>query len=455
MITQTDWRQLHESTPGLPTGSHVTVIVPAHCRQEMLDHCLTALVHQDLDHSAFDVVVIDHRSPVPLSLPDVALDVTLHRLDEGYGPGAARAFGADRAKGDVLVFIDVDILAYPSMLREYATLPANQPSVLTLGFRDFVDPDKTDAESIRGAITSGDLESFAASRLAPEGQEWIDNYVAKHDHASSWRDDLWVIVVGAGIGLSRRLYELSGGFRDFDVHGVEDTEFGWRAYQAGAVIAPNPEARGVHLGLRSISRDRESINRQRAGHMANLIPHPRYRVMQSGQLWEVPRVLAQVPVDGDVAADALIATCQDLLGGRDPDLRVELVVGENVVLSSEVVSWLAADPRVSFVSAPARIPQGVPYVLRALPGVRLGRQSVPKIIRELASGAGLACVVAGSDSVSLELFRTSALVGAQFFSDLAPREAMRQGYGEVWLAGSKVEVSHPAPQATELASPQR
>lgn len=451
MIRQNDWSQLSRSASDVSTDVLVSVIIPAHCTQEMLDLCIAALQEQTLRSDQLEVIVVDHRSQPPLQLPaglPQAPRFFLHRLDTGSGPGAARAYGATQASGEVFVFIDVDILSSSDMVRQYARMPSHDPSVVSLGFREFLNPDEADTNDVLQAIRDHALLDYASNRPAVEGQEWIDAFLSRADGGLMWRDDLWVVVVGAGLGVSRYLYNLAGGFRDFPVHGIEDTEFGWRLFQAGAVIAPNRDAIGVHWGLRSISIARAEIMRLREGFLSNLIAHNRHRVPALGRSWAVSKLLAQVVCRPESTAEELVRTCHDLLRSSEDDVVIEVFGAQELRDRALAHSWLDSEPRVIFSDAPAAgVPESVPFVLRTFAGLRYSEGTLTAMIRELDdSKAGLLCAVAGSDAVSAELWRTRVLARALFFPGNSRnlREAMRATADEKWVPGDRVGLSYVA-----------
>lgn len=448
-IYQNDWAALAGDAEQVAAGTEVSVIIPAHCDQQMLDLCLAALGSQTLPFADFEVIVVDHKSEPALHLPPdlpTGFRVTLGRLDTGDGPGAARAYGATVASGNVFVFIDVDILSSADMIRQYARMPSHDASVVTLGFRQFLDPDGVSPDGVRAAIAEHALMDFVAQRPATEGQEWIDAFLSRSDDGLAWRDDLWLVVVGAGIGVSRKLYTLAGGFRDFPVHGVEDTEFGWRLFQAGGVIAPNRDAVGVHWGLRSISLNRAEIMRRREGFLANLIAHNRYRVPHMRRAWSVPKLLVQVLCKPGSSAEDLVQTCHDLLLSSEHDVLIE-VTGEQNLLDRDLAhSWLDSESRIHFSGTDGvGVPESIPYVLRVSAGVRFEEKSVSKMFRELDQNhKGLLCVVAAVDAVTAELWRTTALARASFFAPDGGkfRDAVRSTTEEAWLPGDRIGVGY-------------
>ena len=100
----------------------VSVVIPAYGRTDLLRKCLQSLFRQDLDPSAYEVLVVD-------SSPDgnnVALVASLAAeapcevrclTKKAEGPGPSRNLGFRSAGGEFIAFIDSDCEATPSWLR--------------------------------------------------------------------------------------------------------------------------------------------------------------------------------------------------------------------------------------------------------------------------------------------------------------------------------------------------
>ncbi|PZX20344.1 cellulose synthase/poly-beta-1,6-N-acetylglucosamine synthase-like glycosyltransferase [Breznakibacter xylanolyticus] len=94
-----------------------SLIVPVYNRPHEVDELLASLAQQTLTH--FEVVVIEDGSTFPC---DEVVNHYAHRLECLYarqlntGPGPARNHGARLAKGDVLIFLDSDVIVPPAYL---------------------------------------------------------------------------------------------------------------------------------------------------------------------------------------------------------------------------------------------------------------------------------------------------------------------------------------------------
>lgn len=156
------------------------------------------------------------------SLPPRA-ELLVQTTPVGAGPAGARNVAAGRARGEVLVFVDSDVLVAPDALPEIARR-----------FRD--DPGLT---ALLGSYDDAPSANSMVSRFR--------NLLHHHVHASSAGpvQSFW-----AGLGAVRReAFERAGGFdaARYPHPAIEDIELGWRLADRGARIELDPSIRGKHL----------------------------------------------------------------------------------------------------------------------------------------------------------------------------------------------------------------
>lgn len=100
----------------------VSVIVPTHGRRLLLNRLLESLLVQDYPRDRYEILVVHNYTPdgteemVEAVARTAPVAVRYFRTDF-RGPGASRQYGAERARGAVLAFIDDDCVATPGWLR--------------------------------------------------------------------------------------------------------------------------------------------------------------------------------------------------------------------------------------------------------------------------------------------------------------------------------------------------
>ena len=139
------------------------------------------------------------------------------------GPAAARNQGADEATGDVLVFVDSDVVVHHDAFRHVRRSFAADPSLIAL---------------------------FGSYDDAPEGEGVVSAFRDLLHHHVHQRSAGPAATFWAGLGAIRRdAYLAAGGF-DADRYpapSIEDVELGMRLHRHGARIELEPALLGTHL----------------------------------------------------------------------------------------------------------------------------------------------------------------------------------------------------------------
>jgi glycosyltransferase involved in cell wall biosynthesis len=169
------------------------------------------------------------------------------------GRAAARNAGARHASGDWLVFLDDDILVGPEFLAAHLAAahdttfghgPLRELPAAGRLLRHLDGADGTAIRAARDQLQSGTL-GFPFRLVANALERAIEGM------AAGSIDDVapWLGCVGANVAMSRRAWELAGGFdEDFGMTwGCEDLELGFRLRELGLRRVLVPGASGVHL----------------------------------------------------------------------------------------------------------------------------------------------------------------------------------------------------------------
>lgn len=204
----------------------LSVVIPTYNRLPILRQCLLALEAQRLAPplDQFEIVVVDDGSTdatVPWieveqargSLPHVRLICQDHA-----GPAAGRNRGVDACRGDVVVFIDSDLVVTADFLLNHA--------------RSLV----SDWER------QGDRLSFTYGAVIN-----TTNFDCPTAERHKLRDLSWAYFATGNVAISRDLLERAGLFDPaFRLYGWEDLELGERLRRLGVRLVRCPEAVGYH-----------------------------------------------------------------------------------------------------------------------------------------------------------------------------------------------------------------
>ena len=176
----------------------LAVVVPATDAPLTLERCLRAIRTAEEPPDELEVVEAPHR----------------------MGPAAARNLGTARTTGDVVVFVDADVVVAPD---SFTRIRAH--------FRD--DPAPV-------AVFGSYDDAVETQTLAARFRNLLHHHV--HTRAAGEATTFW-----AGLGAVRRdAFEEVGGF-DPEQRMLEDIELGLRLSGAGGRLVLDPLIRGTHL----------------------------------------------------------------------------------------------------------------------------------------------------------------------------------------------------------------
>ena len=318
-----DWRSLAVAPseffkPEMPA----TVVVPYYQAPEALALTLAGLEGQTYPRELFEVVVVDDGSDPPLELaPPTPLRVrVIHQEDLGFGLARARNNGARVASGDIIAFLDCDMVPEAEWLSSHARWHHAASDVVSLGFRKHVDFDGIDAGAVRGR--PGSLGELLAGRPV-QRPEWIERRMTQTDDLAADADDLFRVVTGGNFGVSAAFFAEVGGFDEsFTQWGSEDIELGWRAYALGAVLAPERSALCWHQGPGAVLTEDETVSlEQQRDKVSHLIPDRRLRSSAPGRSFTVPQIVVSLE-PGHADSEVILATVDQVLASEVHDLFV-------------------------------------------------------------------------------------------------------------------------------------
>jgi GT2 family glycosyltransferase len=211
-----------------------SVVLPTHGRRASLLRVLNALAYQETSPSTFEVVVIcdgdTDSSAAACRVLTASVPYCLRILEQDtQGPAAARNQGVKAAIGDVIVFLDDDVLPDPTLIASHLAAHDGRGNVASIGP---LLPPADVALSLWGAWEERKLcrqyDDMAAGRWrATYRQFYTGNAAVRREH---------ILAVG--------------GF-DPSFKRAEDVELALRLRERGTEFIFLPEARGWHYVQRS------------------------------------------------------------------------------------------------------------------------------------------------------------------------------------------------------------
>ena len=199
----------------------ISVIMPAYNAAHLMPRVLPPLIEMLAAGEIDELLVVDDQSTDDTVAVAKGFGANVMVTPANGGPGVARNLASKQAVGDILWFVDSDVIAHPG-----------GPALIRQAFAD----DKVGA-------------AFGSYDDAPEGS-WFSRYKNllhrfHHQNAGGEASTFW-----AGCGAIRAsTFAAVGGFdvETYRVPSIEDIELGYRIKAAGGAIKVIPEWQGKHL----------------------------------------------------------------------------------------------------------------------------------------------------------------------------------------------------------------
>jgi GT2 family glycosyltransferase len=444
----------------------VSVVIPAYECQASLNLTLASLARQGYPADLLEVVVVDDGSTPPLELPKIRpAHCRLLRAgdhSDGWGRANALRVGAERSSGDVIHWLDADMVVYPDHVAAQARWHHAVPYAVTLGYKRFVDvaPDRPGwpaPDQVADACAAGTVEHLFPM-TGGEPHDYVERLIRRTDQLRGGDHLNFLAHVGATAALRRDLYRAAGG-PDPRLRLGEDTEYGYRLAQAGALFVPEPAARGWHLGRTHMMREERPLQRYNRPFLADLMPQPRWLrrgAFGAVRTWAVPLVTVVLSAAGQ-PLERVRAAVDAILASTEPDLRVCLVGpwstltdGRVPVLADPdlelrlIAATYRSDARVRLVTEAPATAFPSPYLLRVPAGYGLAPAAVARLVdladRDQVGLVRVAPPAGGAEAV--ELWRTAALGRAGWLATVGTPVAdlVAEVYGARTVAASAVGV---------------
>jgi len=292
-----------------------TVVIPCHNKMATLPEVLNALRAQDFPRHDFEVVVVDDGSTdgsaelVPSlgdGLPRIALEQMGTHAE--ICPARVRNRGLDKARGNVVVFLDADILVGPSFIREHVEAhAAGSGETAVIGYiyaYPLLARERT-PEVLRPPPV-GDVLRELPELLRKDPKRWRDGREVNY---RIWPDLTacpltWFFFWSGNVSVSRaKALELGGFDEEFKNWGFEDLEFGYRLWKAHVAFTLRRAAWGFHYPHSTGTDQRLSDNNRQF-----LRKHPepyaelscfsmRYQGTSAAKVrWEILELIATPPL---------------------------------------------------------------------------------------------------------------------------------------------------------------
>jgi glycosyltransferase involved in cell wall biosynthesis len=205
-------------------ASTLTVIMPAYNCCGMIARSLTPLLTMKEHGEIAEIIVVDDGSSDGTAAAARKLGARVLTTGGRSGPGAARNIGAREAKGEILWFVDSDVVVKDGAVHCIARALVDNTYVAVFGSYDDAPP-------------------------APNFLSQYKNLVHHHYHQIG-RGDAATFWAGCG-AVRKEAFVSVGGFdaSRYPRPSIEDIELGYRLRAAGGRIRLDPSLQGTHLKM--------------------------------------------------------------------------------------------------------------------------------------------------------------------------------------------------------------
>lgn len=200
---------------------YISVIVPVYNGRAFLHRCLDAVFASS--YRSFEVIVVDDCSTDEsgeIAMTKGVLVLTTHR---NSGPAAARNLAAETAAGEILMFVDADVVVKPDTLARVAARLSEHPEF----------------SAVFGSYDDEPAEANFLSQYKNLQHHFV------HQNSGSNAFTFW-----SGLGAIRRdVFFKFGGFdcKKFALPSIEDIDLGFRLHKAGHQILLDRSIQAKHL----------------------------------------------------------------------------------------------------------------------------------------------------------------------------------------------------------------
>jgi GT2 family glycosyltransferase len=212
----------------------ISIVMPSHNRRVRLEQAVRAIQRQVYPLDRVELIVVldgcQDGSRAMLDQLSGGVDYRLIVFEQpGSGPAVARNRGCAAATGDLILFLDDDVVAHPSLLARHAAAHRRHDRLVVIGAMmpplDFKRPVWVRWEEEK---LIRQYDAMAAMKYQPTYRQFFTG----------------------NSSVRRRWFEASGGF-EAEFRRAEDVDLAWRLHTLGLEFEFAPQAEGRHYAARS------------------------------------------------------------------------------------------------------------------------------------------------------------------------------------------------------------
>lgn len=261
----------------------VSIIMPAYNKYHHLKLSFEGLLRQNFPASQFEVILMDDcstdRTGILVEEWKDRIPIVYRKLDRNRGRSHARNAGIGEAKGEVLLFLDSEMLVEPHFISNHFRHHENSENSVVSGgiyyfqlfshlYPDFSSKQQAQMEKI--VLTSSYLERVKEAKLnlldtpfqivrsdeIENGQfkqlcfpnfYFLDKGLRSFEQEMSEFRLPYLAFLSGNVSVKKEMLKKSGYFDEsFVGYGAEDWELGYRLYKNGVAFILDPETAAYH-----------------------------------------------------------------------------------------------------------------------------------------------------------------------------------------------------------------
>lgn len=203
------------------SNPYVSIVLPVYNGSVYLPQCLDAISKSI--YRSYEVIVVDDCSTDDSVNISRQWGASVLSTPKNSGPAAARNLGAQSARGEILLFVDADVLVHPETIGLVTDSFKEQPQI----------------SALFGSYDDEPAEPNFLSQYKNLQHHFV------HQNSNSEASTFW-----SGLGaIKRDVFLEHGGFdcSKFDGPMIEDIDLGFRLRKAGHRILLDPAIQATHL----------------------------------------------------------------------------------------------------------------------------------------------------------------------------------------------------------------
>ena len=226
----------------------LSVVIPTYNKLSRLQYVIKGLEMQNARRDQFEVIIVNDGSTdqtqqyLESIQPNFALEVV---EQENKGQAVARNKGIAKAKGDIILFIDDDILIPPDFIENHIYAHKMNPNTIVLGKINLIYANLFD--QIENMFLQKVIQKFWIAFIGYAARiyilAWLRQFIRRD------LTNYFGFVSREQFSVEHKMLEKVGFFDEQFIDGTEDIELGYRFNLSRTSFMYHPECYCFHLDL--------------------------------------------------------------------------------------------------------------------------------------------------------------------------------------------------------------